>query len=203
MDGKGFEQIRQRVLEARTLEDIASVFIDTFGLGAGMLTFAKALDAVQNGKQANPTKELVRYFENLDSEAAIDEVGEYFRAAFPLWRCNPQGNLPLLVLDRGIGEEIGAKTQIVLLSADTLKKQDEHHPELTQEDYAKAQEAVLKGEKIRQDARNIAFVIDIPGGMAVIVKATLQGEELYMTSLRRLSRKDRKRGMEIRRLKKG
>lgn len=106
------------------------------------------------------------------------------------------------MLDRKVGEEIGAKSQVVLLSAETLKKQNEHHPELTQKDYEKAQEAVIQGEKSVQDSRNIAFVRDSKDGIVVIVNATLLGDEMYVTSLYKLSSKDPKRKDEIRRLSK-
>lgn len=199
--GISLKEALERVRDAGTPEEIASVFADAFGLDAGLPVFARALADLQDGKKASYSKELARYLESLDTETAIEQVGQYFSAAFPLWRGNPQGNLPLLALDRNTGAEIGAKTQIVLLSPDTLRKQDEHHPELTQEDYEKAQEAVQKGEKIRQDARNLAFVSYMPEGSLVIVKATFDGQELYVTSLRRVSRDRAKREEEINRLK--
>lgn len=204
MDRDKFQEaIIQKIRKAKSLDDINAIFKEAFGLDDGLLNFIKTLYDIEKGKPPVYSSELAQYLESLDTQTAIEKVAQYFRAAFPAWRENPQGNIPLLVLDREVGAEIGAKCQIVLLSPDTFKKQDEHHPELTQEDYEKAQEAIVNGERIRQDSRNIAFVMDIPGGLTVIVKATLFGDELYMTSLRRLSRKDRKRRIEINRLKKG
>ena len=59
-----------------------------------------------------------------------------------------------------------------------------------------------KGEKYRQNEKNLAFVLNRPEGVVVIVKATRIGDELYVTSLRRLSRDDVKRKETIRALKK-
>lgn len=199
---KFLESIRRRVRDATSLEDIEAIFKDAFGLvDDNSVIFTEILDGIQKGDYPVFTTEFAQYLENLDIQTAIEQVGRYFRAAFPAWRENPQGNIPLLILDRKIGEEIGAKTQIVLLSAATFKKQEDHHPELTQEDYEKAQEAVLNGEKIRQDSRNLAFVSAMPEGSLVIVKATFNGQELYVTSLRRVSRDRAKREEETNRLK--
>lgn len=123
------------------------------------------------------------------------------RTGLAAWMENPGRPFPLAVLSPEDAAEIGASVQVARISAETLAKQQAHHPELTHEDYALAQEAVEKGEKLRQDARNLAFALNRPGGVAVIVKATQIGDELYVTSLRRLSGKDVKRDEEVERLR--
>lgn len=128
-------------------------------------------------------------------------VARLVRAGLAAWMENPGRPFPLAVLSLEDAAAIGAAVQVARISAETFAKQKAHHPELTPEDYALAQEAVEKGEKLRQDARNAAFVLNQPGGVVVIVKATRIGNELYVTSLRRLSRKDAKRGEEIERLR--
>lgn len=128
-------------------------------------------------------------------------VGLLVRTGLAAWMENPGRPFPLAVLSPEDAAEIGASVQVARISAETLAKQQAHHPELTHEDYALAQEAVEKGEKLRQDARNLAFALNRPGGVAVIVKATQIGDELYVTSLRRLSGKDVKRDEEVERLR--
>lgn len=196
------EALLRRVREAKSLEDIAEVFKDAFGLDDGCLKFAKNLAAILNGELPVYTRELAQYLESLDTKTAIDQVGQYFSAAFPAWRQTPHGNLPLLVLERMTGAEIGAKTQIVLLSPDTLRKQAEHHPELTQEDYEKAQDVIKRGQRFKQNERKLAFMIDEPNGRAVIIKVTKNGDELYATSIWRLSSKDERRIKAMRKLMK-
>lgn len=66
---------------------------------------------------------------------------------------------------------------MAVLSAETMKKQKGHHPELTAEDYAKAQEAVENGEKWPQNEKNLAFILNEPEGVVVIVKAIRIGDE--------------------------
>ena len=117
-------------------------------------------------------------------------VARLVRTGLAAWMENPGRPFPLAVLSLEDAAEIGAAVQVARISAETLAKQKAHHPELTPEDYALAQEAVEKGEKLRQDARNMAFALNQPGGLAVIVKATKTGDELHITSLYRLSRND-------------
>lgn len=128
-------------------------------------------------------------------------VGLLVRTGLAAWMENPGRPFPLAVLSLEDAAEIGASVQVARISAETFAKQQARHPELTVEDYALAQEAVEKGEKLRQDARNLAFALNRPGGVVVIVKATQIGDELYVTSLRRLSGKEAKRDEEVERLR--
>lgn len=102
----------------------------------------------------------------------------------------PTVPLPLAVLSADDAASIGATARIACLSPASYAKQKSHHPELTAADYVLAQETVEKGERLPQDVNKVAFVLNRPGGLAVIVKATRIGDELYVTSLYRLSEND-------------
>lgn len=119
------------------------------------------------------------------------------------WLDKPRGNFPLGVLSGRDAAEIGANTQIARMSPETLAKQKAHHPELTAEDYTLAQIAIEKGQKYRQDERNLAYVLEMDNGLVVIVKATMDGKELYITSLYHISHYELDKEKEIRRLKRG
>lgn len=127
-------------------------------------------------------------------------VARLVQAGLAAWMENPGRPFPLAVLSLEDAAEIGASVLVARISAETLVKQQAHHPELTHEDYALAQEAVEKGEKLPQAAKKIAYVLDQPGGLAVIVKATAEGDELYITSLYRLSRNDERLKKALRNL---
>lgn len=127
-------------------------------------------------------------------------VARLVQAGLAAWMENPGRPFPLAVLSPEDAAEIGASVLVARISAETLAKQQAHHPELTHEDYALAQEAVEKGEKLPQAAKKIAYVLDQPGGLAVIVKATAEGDELYITSLYRLSRNDERLKKALRNL---
>lgn len=141
--------------------------------------------------------------ENAHPRVAAATVRALVRGGFDYWSRNPSGNFPLCVLKKADAEAIGAKATVAVLSAETMKKQQSHHPELTAEDYAKAQDAVESGEKWPQNEKNLAFILNEPGGMVVIVKATLIGDELYVVSLYHVSHDDLEREKEVRRLKRG
>lgn len=122
---------------------------------------------------------------------------------FDEWAQSPTVPLPLAILPEEDAASIGAFARIACLSPASYEKQKSHHPELTKADYALAFEAVARGERYRQDEKNLAYVLNRPEGVVVIVKATRVGNELYVTSLRRLSREDYKRQLEVDRIKKG
>ena len=121
---------------------------------------------------------------------------------FDEWAQSPTVPLPLAILSEEDAASIGAFARIACLSPASYEKQKSHHPELTKADYALAFEAVARGEKYRQDEKNLAYVLNCPEGVVVIVNATRVGNELYVTSLRRLSRDDVKRKETIRALRK-
>lgn len=133
---------------------------------------------------------------------APEMVRRLVRDGFDEWAENPTVPLPLAVLSADDAASIGATARIACLSPASYAKQKSHHPELTAADYSLAADAVEKGEKYRQNEKNLAFVLNRPEGVVVIVKTTRIGDELYVTSLRRLSRDDVKRKETIRALKK-
>lgn len=133
---------------------------------------------------------------------APEMVRQLVREGFDEWAENPTVPFPLAVLSADDAASIGATARIACLSPVSYAKQKSHHPELVAADYALAADAVERGEKYRQDERNLAFVLNQTESVVVIVKATRIGDELFVTSLRRLSSKDKKRRIEIERLKK-
>jgi len=92
-----------------------------------------------------------------------------------------------------------------MLSADSAIKQSEAHPEMTAAEYAMAQ-SVIDGAtaKVSDTARSMVYireeVTEEQGGHVLVVKATQTGNGLWVTSYRRLSRKDAERDAEVSRL---
>ena len=147
-------------------------------------------------------QEFVRRLEAAPPGLARQAVLDMVRGpVLPEWLARPVGHFPLAVLPAGDAELIGARGQVARLSPATAGKQAAKHPELTAADYALAQEAVDTGERIQDSARSLIYVMDEPGGLVVVVKATLEGDELYVQSLRRLSRDEAEKDRVVRRLK--
>lgn len=170
-----------------------------------------ARPGADDGWRSNPGKswlgDLTTYaadrLEQAGPDVAATMVRRYVSGGLDAWAQNPAGDFPLVALPLEDAEAIGGTATIGRLSPQTWEKQARRHPELTTKDYALAQEAVEKGTKLRQDARNMAYALDQPGGVVVVVKATRQGNELYVTSLRRMSREEAARERTIRKLEKG
>ncbi|MGS5088238.1 phage head morphogenesis protein [Hydrogenophaga sp. A37] len=127
-------------------------------------------------------------------------------AGFATWREHPEGSFPIATLPQKHANLLGHKgSRTVQLSADTMRKQESHHPELANAEYALVQETISTGQMVQEDPRTLLYVAEQPGGgQVVVVKATRTAEGLFVTSVRRLSASQAKRDAEVRRLlKKG
>lgn len=124
-------------------------------------------------------------------------------AAWQSFYAKPEGHFPIAVLPQADADRVQAGTLTVRLSAETMQKQLDMHPELTVDEYDQVQAAIDAGQSI-QEGNSLIYVLESPGenggGYVTVVKATKTGKALYMTSLRRLSRKDALRQDEIARL---
>lgn len=112
------------------------------------------------------------------------------------WLARPQGDYPLAVLPDADLPKIGATSRVARLSPETLAKQRVNHPELTAEDYAMAQEAVEGGRPVPSTEKSLVYLWE-DGRMVTVVKATVDGEKTYLTSLWRLSRDEARRNAEV------
>jgi SPP1 gp7 family putative phage head morphogenesis protein len=123
-----------------------------------------------------------------------------FGEAFAAWRKNPEGNFPIAQVRQRDANLIGHKgSRILNLSSDSMKKQDreDKHGEITNEEYALVQETVLNSKPIRNGERTMIYVYE-KGNQIIAVKTTKAGDELFLTSLRRLSHEQAQRDSAIR-----
>lgn len=120
--------------------------------------------------------------------------------AFHHWYIKPQGSVPLAVMPEHHMVSIGAKVPIVQLSPDTINKQSRVHPDIQEQDYSAVQSVLDKGWSIL-DGSSRVYVWEAAGYVTVI-KATVTGKAVFMTSLRRLSKTQSKRDKELQRLRK-
>lgn len=140
-------------------------------------------------------------FERLPETAWVAAAGALSAGnAFALWRKNPEGNFPIAQLRQRDANLIGqVGTRLVSLSPDTMQKQEREHPELNNEEYMLAQQTVLSVEPIQDSPQSLIYIYE-EGGQVVVVKATQSGEDIFLTSLRRLSSSEAARSREIERL---
>ncbi|MEW6648160.1 MAG: phage minor head protein [Pseudomonadota bacterium] len=121
--------------------------------------------------------------------------------AFATWYDAPAGALPVATLDVEHMQRIGALTATVRFSAETAEKQKRIHPELTSAEYIYAQEAAERGEAIQEGDQSLIYILE-QAGYAVVIKATLSGKAVFLTSLRRLPTRDDALRRELERLRK-
>jgi SPP1 gp7 family putative phage head morphogenesis protein len=107
---------------------------------------------------------------------------------------------PVAMLSPEAAAAIQAKTRTVMLSAESASKQAIKHPEIDAADYLQVQLAIDTGERIQDGERSVVYVLERDGFVAV-VKSTVTGEGLFLTSLRRISSDEARRDAELRRLR--
>lgn len=156
------------------------------------------------GRRASLSNHLVEKLEATTeamTRASLTDLVE--GQAFSEWYRQPAGNFALAYLGRQAAKEMGATTQLVVFSDETLAKQLDHHPEITIDEYAKVQEAIDVGQHAPGNKPNTrVYLLEEGDGYVVVIKVTQSGDEIYMTSLRRLSKDQAKRDEEVRRLMK-
>ena len=94
-------------------------------------------------------------------------------------------------------DAIGATSQVVYLSSETLAKQkglipgNPGHPELTFEDYQSLPDVISKAQLVVQDREStIVFFKKGDQIFYAVVKATASGETLFLTSFRKAEMTD-------------
>lgn len=94
------------------------------------------------------------------------------------------GGFPLAYLAKEVAARLGAITQLVALSEDSLAKQRKHHPEILQEEYAMVQATIDRGMEVPGNQANTSvYVLDEENGYVTMLKVTREEE------IRRLLRK--------------
>lgn len=99
-----------------------------------------------------------------------------------------KGNFPVAVLDEEYRKLIGAKSNTIVLSDETLKKQKESHPELKISEYYKLPDLISKESRviIRDKEHTIVFINKDERYYVASVKNTVSKESLFLTSFRRV-----------------
>ena len=151
------------------------------------------------GRRASLVKHLAERIEQVPSELKSTAVRSVTSEAFTSWAANPVGAFPVAVLPQQYITMLGASTDVVRLSAETMIKQQRVHPELAASEYAFVQDTVDRGRGIYETDGSIVFLLEEDRYVSV-VKATASGKALFLTSFRRLSSEDAKRQREIQRL---
>lgn len=154
------------------------------------------------GRRASLSRHLVERLEAAPPATAKASVADLVRGqTFAEWYRKPAGAFPLAYLSPEVAARLGAKTQLVGLSEETLAKQLREHPEITLDEYPMVQAAIDRGMELPGNGLNDrVYVLDEPDGYVVVIKVTRAGNEVFMTSMRRLSREQARRDKTIQHL---
>lgn len=155
------------------------------------------------GRRAALNRRLTEQLEGTTPAIARASVLEMVNGpAFAAWFKRPAGAFPVAYLERSAASELGASTQLVSFSEESLAKQLRHHPELTPDEYRWVQLAIDDGETIPGNQANSTVYLLEESGYVVVLKVTRNGREVFLTSMRRLSGNEAKRDEEVQRLRK-
>lgn len=154
------------------------------------------------GRRASLSRHLVDKLEAVPPAIARASVADLVSGqTFAEWYRKPAGAFPLAYLSPEVAARLGAKTQLVGLSEETLAKQLREHPEITLDEYPMVQAAIDRGMELPGNGLNDrVYVLDEPDGYVVVIKVTRSGNEVFMTSMRRLSREQARRDKTIQHL---
>lgn len=105
--------------------------------------------------------------------------------------------VPIAALDDELVAALGAKSRTVRLSRATVEKQLDHHPEIPEDLYWQVQGLIDSADLVVQDKETaLVFISSGDEDYYFAIKTTKDREELYLTSLRRASPRDRKRAKQ-------
>jgi len=135
---------------------------------------------------------------------SIDLIQEWLRSnLFSAWFRSPKGNWPLVRISEADATKIGATNTVANLSSETLTKQISRQPALSVLEYAEAQRVVSMADQVIQDGpRSLIYVLETPGanGRILLVKVTASGEEMFVSSFRRISGRPAERARRLRQI---
>lgn len=167
----------------------------------------KGWDYAPGASVSDLVSALSRRLHALPEAPSIDLIRDWLQGgAFRDWAKSPQGFWPVARLQADEQAFLGVDRPVVFLSPETLAKQVTRHGEIGLDEYRLIQGILsAPGERLRQDARNVAYVVNDPArqGYVLILKAVARANEVFVTSFYRLSKDGGEAAREIRRLRRG
>jgi len=113
---------------------------------------------------------------------------------FKSWYDRPEGNLVIPNLPSHIKEALGTEADSLIFSAETLEKQGKHK-DLKAEDYVSVLNKIKDCTEIFPDGPNhVRMLVESGGkGYRLVLKATQDRREVYLSALYRQTERDMER----------
>ncbi|WP_350447782.1 phage minor head protein [Pseudomonas solani] len=141
------------------------------------------------GRRASLAQHLVEKLEGAPVDLARASVADLVNGpAFSSWYAKPTGKFPVALLPRAATERLGAPSQVLSLTEETLAAQLKGQPRIVQEDYQLLQEVLDGGAFIEQRGGVLLYVLEQPGGQVLVAEVEKEGAAVNLTRLRRLTR---------------
>jgi len=118
--------------------------------------------------------------------AALRDIATSWRAQRILSKGAP-GIATVAAVPNSVSQHLDASTNLVAISHDTASKQLRRHPEVLANDYAKLADLMLEGKVLLQDKRNLIFLSREELPWIAVIKRTVKGDEMFLTTFHRAS----------------
>lgn len=168
----------------------------------------KGFGYMPGGSVVERVRALTPKLDRLPAAPSVALIQEWLKTeAFAAWYAAPSGSWPLARLPDADAQAIGAAdgVRVTKMSAETARKQATRHPDIGAADYVAAQ-AVVDGATAKavyadpNSGRKRVIYIQEEARFVLVVKATEDGGELYVTTFYRIHRDEALRDREVARL---
>jgi hypothetical protein len=168
----------------------------------------KGFGYMPGGSVVERVRALTPKLDRLPAAPSVALIQDWLKTeAFAAWYAAPSGSWPLARLPDADAQAIGAAdgVRVAKMSAETARKQATRHPDIGAADYVAAQ-AVVDGATAKavyadpNSRRKRVIYIQEEARFVLVVKATEDGGELYVTTFYRIHRDEALRDREVARL---
>lgn len=141
------------------------------------------------GRRASLAQHLVEKLEGAPADLARASVADLVNGpAFSSWYAKPAGKFPVALLPRAAAERLGAPSQVLSLTEETLAAQLKGQRRIVQEDYQLLQDVLDGGAFIEQLGGVLLYVLEQLDGQVLVAEVEKIGAGVNLTRLRRLTR---------------
>lgn len=151
------------------------------------------------GRRGSLARHLVEKLEGAPPPLARASVADLVNGpAFATWYTQPAGRFPVALLPKGAAERLGAPSQVLSLSEETLAAQLKGQPRIVMEDYQRLQNLLDAGALIEQRGGVLLYVLEQADGSVLAAEVERNGAAVQLTRLRRMTRAQAMKNKAIR-----
>lgn len=151
------------------------------------------------GRRDSLARHLVEKLEGAPPPLARASVVDLVNGpAFATWYTQPAGRFPVALLPKVAAERLGAPSQVLSLSEETLAAQLKGQPRIVMEDYQQLQNLLDAGALIEQRGGVLLYVLEQADGSVLAAEVERNGAAVQLTRLRRMTRAQAMKNKAIR-----